>query len=296
MSFPIGEAARQSGLPVKTIRYYSDLGLLSAERSASGYRHYDETDLARLDLIRTLRSIGFDLATIGRLLRDEGEPGEVARLQLEAIDLQLRSLRRQRTLLVAALRHDDFVEALARARSVAALSRLEREAFLARHLERVFDGVAIDAGWKERFLRGAALDLPDDPDDIQLEAWLELADLVSDESFVAAMQELSQRSTAAERPVDGARFDAATTLLLEAAAAADAGQDPAQAGELLDRFVALHGEPSRATMEAIVAAADQHDPRAERYWELIAAIKRWETPSQGRGHRWLVAGLRARLG
>ena len=39
----IGEAARQSDLPVKTIRYYEDIGLIAPERGTNGYRAYDET-------------------------------------------------------------------------------------------------------------------------------------------------------------------------------------------------------------------------------------------------------------
>jgi hypothetical protein len=50
MDISIGELARLTGLPVKTLRYYSDIGLAPvAERSPAGYRRYDQAGLARVD-------------------------------------------------------------------------------------------------------------------------------------------------------------------------------------------------------------------------------------------------------
>lgn len=61
----IGDLARQTGLTVKTIRFYSDRGIVApTDRSPTGYRLYDIDAVARLDLVRTLRELGLDLATI----------------------------------------------------------------------------------------------------------------------------------------------------------------------------------------------------------------------------------------
>lgn len=60
----IGQLARRTGLSVKTIRWYSDQGLVPpAGRTASGYRLYGVEALARLELVRTLRRLGIDLRT-----------------------------------------------------------------------------------------------------------------------------------------------------------------------------------------------------------------------------------------
>ena len=68
----IGQASKRTGLSVKTLRYYSDQGLVPpSARSRSGYRLYSETDLAKLDLVRTLREAGLSLDAIGRVLRRE---------------------------------------------------------------------------------------------------------------------------------------------------------------------------------------------------------------------------------
>lgn len=60
--FTIGELAKRTGLPVKTIRFYSDEGLLPrTDRTHSGYRLYDIKAMARLELVKTLRGLGLGL-------------------------------------------------------------------------------------------------------------------------------------------------------------------------------------------------------------------------------------------
>jgi len=59
--FSIGQLARRTGIPVRTIRFWSDAGVLPPSgRTESGYRLYDAEDVARLELVRTLRDLGGD--------------------------------------------------------------------------------------------------------------------------------------------------------------------------------------------------------------------------------------------
>ena len=68
-SLRIGEVARRSGLPVKTIRYYCDEGLLQPkDRSAAGYRLFDEDNLAELAIIRALRAMDVSIPELARIL------------------------------------------------------------------------------------------------------------------------------------------------------------------------------------------------------------------------------------
>jgi DNA-binding transcriptional MerR regulator len=65
----IGEVARRSGLPIKTIRFYSDEGLIQpCGRSEGGYRLFDEAVLAELSLIRTLKAMDIPLRDVLRIL------------------------------------------------------------------------------------------------------------------------------------------------------------------------------------------------------------------------------------
>ncbi|MEU6106609.1 MerR family transcriptional regulator, partial [Streptomyces flaveolus] len=77
--FTIGDLARRTGLTVKTIRFYSDSGIVPpTDRSPAGYRLYDIGALTRLDLVRTLRDLGLDLALIRQVLDREVSVPEVA--------------------------------------------------------------------------------------------------------------------------------------------------------------------------------------------------------------------------
>jgi MerR family transcriptional regulator, thiopeptide resistance regulator len=67
----VGELARASGLTVRTLHYYEQIGLLvPSSRSAAGQRLYDQFDMARLYRICLLRRVGLPLAQIGRALDD----------------------------------------------------------------------------------------------------------------------------------------------------------------------------------------------------------------------------------
>jgi DNA-binding transcriptional MerR regulator len=58
----IGEVARLTGFPTKTLRYYDDLGLVRpATRSAGGFRLYGPEELARLEFVKQAKLIGLRL-------------------------------------------------------------------------------------------------------------------------------------------------------------------------------------------------------------------------------------------
>ena len=72
----IGELAKQTGLAVGTLRYYSDLGLLQpAQRGDNGYRYYSQNATRQVEFIKKAQAIGFTLEEIKTILdvRDRGE-------------------------------------------------------------------------------------------------------------------------------------------------------------------------------------------------------------------------------
>jgi MerR family copper efflux transcriptional regulator len=64
----IGDAAKVTGLPAKTIRYYEDIGLVLADRSGNGYRSYGEQQIHRLAFLQRARSLGFSIDECRELL------------------------------------------------------------------------------------------------------------------------------------------------------------------------------------------------------------------------------------
>lgn len=91
----IGEVALKSGLSVKTIRYYDEIGLLTAtvERSKSGYRLFRSQVLQRLAFIRRAQALGLHLSEVQQILtvHDQGElPCGEVKQQLEAKVIEIR--------------------------------------------------------------------------------------------------------------------------------------------------------------------------------------------------------------
>jgi MerR family copper efflux transcriptional regulator len=83
----IGDAALRSGVPVKTIRFYEEMGIIApAQRTTNRYRTYSEADVQTLRFIHRARSLGFSLKEVSDLLalyRDRRRASrEVKRLAL----------------------------------------------------------------------------------------------------------------------------------------------------------------------------------------------------------------------
>ena len=99
----IGDVARASGLPAKTIRYYEDIGLIEPLRSENGYRSFREADLHRLAFLGRARALGFTIEDCRGLLalyndrhRASAEVKAIAEQHLERIDLKLKELEAMR--------------------------------------------------------------------------------------------------------------------------------------------------------------------------------------------------------
>jgi MerR family transcriptional regulator, thiopeptide resistance regulator len=87
----IGELARDTGLTVRTLHHYDQLGLLSPlSRTEGGHRCYTGDDVCRLQRIVALRNLGISLEEIGALLDGEPDPVNLLRRQLDVVDERIR--------------------------------------------------------------------------------------------------------------------------------------------------------------------------------------------------------------
>ncbi|HEX8218916.1 MAG TPA: MerR family transcriptional regulator [Chloroflexia bacterium] len=309
----IGEVARLSGVPVKTIRYYSDIGLLPPSNvTEAGYRLYSDADIVRLELVRTLRAVNFDLPTISRLLQGEVRPADALELQLGAIEVQMRALKRQRSVLKATLLNvekgeEAMLAHMKGANSLAQLERLEREAFLKSHLDRGLEGLGVDPAWKAAYLYSAISDLPEEMNEAQFEAWLELAALMSGEDFLSAVREQSRPFwEAVEGNFDMEAWQATQAEIFQAAMqAVRDGRSPEGEDEqrLVEEWLGLHaravGQAPDAGFERTMLEGleREYDPGAQRFWELVGIIRQTEdhVALYTRAFYWLKDGLRHRV-
>ncbi len=87
-----GEFARKTGISVRTLHYYEEIGLLApVQRTASGHRRFRRGDILRLQQIRSLQQLGLSLADIADVLAG-AEPLEILLDHLEKSRQRLREL------------------------------------------------------------------------------------------------------------------------------------------------------------------------------------------------------------
>jgi MerR family copper efflux transcriptional regulator len=113
----IGDVAKLSGLPIKTIRYYEDIGFIRPQRSANGYRSFRDTDVHKLAFLGRARSLGFTIEDCRALLqlyendsRASADVKSIAKQHLVRIDeklTELTEMRRTLSHLVDACAGDD---------------------------------------------------------------------------------------------------------------------------------------------------------------------------------------------
>lgn len=303
--YSIGELARRTGLTVKTIRFYSDRGIVApTDRSPAGYRLYDIDAVARLALVRTLRELGLDLPTIRGVVDRELSLPEVAAAHAEALAVQIRVLRLRRAVLTAVAERGSTPEETELMHRLAQLSKNERRRLIDDFLEVVFGGLdpaPAFAGVK----RSMTPELPDNPEAEQVQAWVELAEISLDQDFRAVVRGLAEEQATEQARSDtmGPRRDIAAAVRDQAGPALTAGIDPAspQADPIVAAFTAhyaqLLGRPDDLELRRRLATRLEsvNDPRRERYLQLLAVVNGWPAPeSLAPALDWSVEALRVR--
>ncbi|MFJ8311199.1 MULTISPECIES: MerR family transcriptional regulator [unclassified Streptomyces] len=298
-TFTIGQLARRTGLAVRTIRYWSDIGALPpVGRSHGGYRLYDAESVARLELVRTLRELGLCLDDVRRVLAREITVAEVAAAHVAALDAQIRALRLSRAVLSTIAKRQSDTEETALMNKLARLSARERRQIIEDFTDEIFAGIEPDPHFLQR-VRNVSPELPDDPAPQQVDAWIELAELVEDEGFRAQLRRIAQVESEgfrdrAREPLAYLAFAKKAALLVgEAQEQAIAPESP-EADAFLERLFGPHADRAAVLEQLGVGGPDL---RVERYFRLLAVVNGYEPqPSSAAAFQWLAAALRAHVG
>jgi MerR family transcriptional regulator, thiopeptide resistance regulator len=156
-SWKVGELAKLTGLTIRTLRFYDQIGLFSPSgQTESGHRLYNESDLSRLQQILSLKELGLSLEEIKTALTG----GQIS--PFEIVDLQIKQIKEQIKLqqkLLEQLRHvsklmqgkaeltvEDFTNLLQAMKMEFEKPVIERQTSWERHLDLLGDFLTEESG------------------------------------------------------------------------------------------------------------------------------------------------------
>ncbi len=286
--YPIGDAARRSGLSVSAVRYYADAGVVRPTGvNASGHRMYDVDAIAGLELVRTLRELDTDLSEIRRLLAGEATLHGVLVTHLGIVERQERTLRARRAVLRALISQGGETARADLMHRLVTMTDEERERTIDDFWNDVAEGLDVPDGFVDR-LRAMRPVLPEEPTAAQLEAWITLADLVRDREFRDAVHahlrdtySAPEARTMATEPFQSFIHDSGAPLMEDLLAAYRAGESPRspRAQSAVTRFmeaaVALSDTPLTPAVRARMADGFRQVP------DLLRRIAEEDAVSEG---------------
>ncbi|MFH9725674.1 MerR family transcriptional regulator [Streptomyces sp. NPDC017254] len=294
----IGELAERAGATVKTVRYYSDRGLLpEAGRSSGGHRRYGPEALDRLRLIRSLRVLDLPVPEVERVLAGDEVLEEVVAGQLRELGSRLAVLR-WREASLRLLQDCPAGERAERLRLIGAVSVPPDTAALARFWRRILP-VRLPKRVVSAVLDSVVPPLPEEPGPAQVLGFARLHALVTDPRVDRPGSRPAPPLPDGEyRPA--VLYDGLAEAYGLAAAEVRAGRAP-QGGGALDCFVAAYalarGEVDspdfRRGLLPLLARSD--GPVIHRYWKLAAGLFPPGEPVLGALHHHLSVALHVQV-
>ena len=170
---------------------------------------------------------------------------------------------------------------------LATLSAAERQRIIDDFVDETFAGIDPDAPGAQiaTGMRSMPATLPDDPSPEQVDAWIELAELVRDPGFRERCREMAVTGAGNEDRPPEVDMTVGTSALESGIA-----PESTEAAGLLDRAVPA-GTDRSALADQLATFTDR---RVERYWSLLGIINGWPPrPPMVPGVEWLIAALRA---
>ncbi len=285
----IGDLARRTGVPVRTIRFYCDEGLLEPARSVGGHRRFDAGTVDRLTMVRRLRALGLGLRSITEVMTGVRSLDEAVASERAALDREVATLAWRRSVLRA-------VEEAAPADRAARLELLTavQDGYAAHEaLVRLWHPMTtgpIPPDTARMFLDISAPRPPEQPSTGQVVAYASLVVLAADRTLATHVRAstLAGHSRVADLGELHASVGSACSLV-------PSGTEPAP-GAALDRFVAAHaeawgvGDTPEFRRALNHRTAPDRDPRLRRYWRLAGEVTGEPAP-MGVAHTWLLDAL-----
>ncbi|MER8232760.1 MerR family transcriptional regulator [Streptomyces sp. NPDC094049] len=295
----IGELAERAGATVKTVRHYSDRGLLpEAARSSGGHRRYGPEALDRLLLIRSLRALDLPVPEVGRALDGPEALEDAVSEQLREVGDRLAELR-WREASLRLVRDAPEGRRSERLRLLGAVSVPPDTTVLARFWRRVLP-VRLPGRVVSSVLDAVVPGAPAEPTPEQVLAFARLHALVSGAGLGPAELRTARPLPDGEyRPA--VLYEGLAEVYGAAWEAVRAGRDTAGAG-VLDGFVGAYARalgvrdtPAfRVRLTELLAAHE--GPLMVRYWKLAPVLFGPDEPVLGLLHHRLCASLRAQVG
>ncbi|MEV5835665.1 MerR family transcriptional regulator [Nocardia sp. NPDC052112] len=286
----IGELSRATGVPVRTLRFYCDNGVLESRRSGGGHRLFDSsTAVDQVLLVRRLRTLGLSLPAIIEVLTGTLSITDAITAERAALDTELGVLSWRRASL-RAVEDAPPTERAARLELLAAVQDRHRahESLVTfwRKLLAPLPSTTFDAFVEMNIPR-----LPADPTPHHIVAFAELTTHLTDPACTAAMSRQLWR-TNPTRIHD--KLALVVGVAEACAAVATLGAAPPHPGPELDRFIHAHATARRdhdtpSLRHQLLDNAPDNDPRIHRYWNLTTEIT--GTTTAGSALDWLDRAL-----
>ena len=289
--YSIGDTARRTGLSVSAIRFYADEGVVAPTAlTEAGFRQYDVQAIARLELVRTLRDLGVGLDEIRRVLAAQATLHDLAVAHLRLVEDELRQFRARRAVLRTIVRQHTETARVSLMHKLVSMSDDDRDQLINQFWDFVTDGLDVHPGYVEG-LHSRRPHLPEEPSAEQLEAWIELAEMVRDEGFRTALRDSLRRTFGTEKgklltsPEMVARVEKHRRLLMEARDAQQSGvpADSPQARDIAERVAA-------DSADLVAAMTGKPEPDIDKARRGIAEFER-----DGKAPQWLAKATGLKL-
>jgi DNA-binding transcriptional MerR regulator len=310
----IGELAQRTNVPVETIRYYSDIGVMSPTVvTESGYRYYSTEDSMRLELIRALRDAGISLPLIKEILQDKDKTSAVFEHHLKTLEASIQDLQRQHALVQLTLENggEKPLRYFKERHILVSLTGDKRRDFIGRQLNLALFDFPVEANWKSNvwFWQETVLTFPETTDTNQIQVWLEFVDLLRDTSFQKGLNDSTRHAWKHQWQRRGfkAYRDEQDELLNRALGIAQQGE-PSQ-GRYCQLLVQEFLDMNAKLMDRACDSSFPHflfpivermvNPLFEPYWELLGRLKGRHPTTMWcklQTLKWILEGLRWKLG